>query len=385
MCRASRSIVLLTCWIGLGALARADGGMFPQPAGSGESADQRAVVAFDNGRQTLILQTAYAGDRGDFAWVIPVPIRPQASEIGTVATDIFDDLYELTEPTAIHNYDGHAGCMPGCSSSGSQQYRSVKVWETLQVDEYEVSVLSTSESSDLVGWLNSNGYGYPSGHQEELDYYVNKSWFFVAAKISPEVEATTGGAMRPLRLTFDASEPVYPLRISAVSSHDEVEVLLYVVARHRVTLTNYNSEEIKLTSRFGGGNFSAYYEGQFRDSLARAGASSMLVEYAGRLPDDLAAVYGPELGLGEGEFFITRLRTYLTQNEMQEDVVMTQAGSDDSFAIRVAAGPDNSSNVRLAALSLFFVLGTMLALPTRSRVNLMRSLLLAGIFALLIL
>ncbi len=355
--------------------AWADGGMFPtQRAGSAASADQRAIVVFDGTHETLILQTAYEGDAPEFAWVIPVP--GLLSSASTIAPDVFDDLYLLTEPAAYGYFGYRAQGLLGCSSSsGVGRFRTVRVWDILQVDNYELTILSAGESSDLEDWLNANGYSYPAGHQDKLDYYVSKSWFFVAAKIRTAAQdgdnATSppglGGddrgeeqQMRPLRFSFATAEPVYPLRISAASSKDEVEVLLYVIARHRITPSNYNSEEVKLTADFRGGDFPAYYEQQFRASLARAGAGSLLVEYAGQLPAYLTNRYGPDLGLSAGDFYITRLRTYMSSQEMEEDVVMTQAAADDNFSIWVAVPTPTETNVRLAAVGLLLLLTAIL-------------------------
>ncbi len=398
MSATSLRLLLVVCLFSLVQTAWADGGMFPrQFAGSAESADQRAIVVYDGGHETLILQTAYEGDGGDFAWVIPVPALLGAGDIGTVAPDIFDDLYYLTEPTAYGYFGYNAQGVFGCSSSTAREYQSVRVWEPLQVDDYEVTILSADDSSDLVEWLNANGYAYPAGHQGELNYYVNKSWFFVAAKISltdgrngNNGPPSTGGdygeegeEMRPLRLSFNTAEPVYPMRISAVSSEDEIEVLVYIIARHRMRSTNFNTEQVQLTSQFHGGDFPAYYEEQFRSSLARAGVGSLLVEYAGHLPRYLVNIHGADLGLGAGEFYITRLRTYLTHNEMQEDVVMTQAATDNNFAIYVMAPVTPDTNIRLAGIGLLFALAAMLGFTSGNRHNLIRALLLAAVIALL--
>ena len=166
--------------------------------------------------------------------------------------------------------------------------------------------------------------------------------------------------MRPLRFSFATAEPVYPLRISAASSKDEVEVLLYVIAHHRTVPSNYNTEEVKLTGDFQGGDFPAYYEQQFRASLARAGAGSLLVEYAGQLPAYLTNRYGPDLGLSAGDFYITRLRTYMSSQQMQHDVVMTQAAGDDNFSIWVAVPTPAETNVRLAAVGMLLLLTAIL-------------------------
>ncbi|MFQ5811238.1 MAG: DUF2330 domain-containing protein [Armatimonadota bacterium] len=361
--------------------AQSDGGMFPVLAGSGASADQRAVVAFDGSRETLILQTAYQGDGSDFAWVIPVPEQLAAGDIGTADPLIFDDLYDLTEPRARGG--GGRGLL-GCGSAGGQRLASVRVWETLHVDGYEVAILSAAESADLEAWLNQNGYAFPSGHQDALNYYVGKSWFFVAARMSPDASGQAGEA-RPLRLRFDAAEPVYPMRISAASSDSEVEVLRYVIAAHRVTSANYVAEAVRLNALYRGGDFGAYYEGQFRESLTRAGPGSLLVEYAGELPRYVASAYASDLGLGSGTHHVTRLRSYLQPHHMAEDIFFEDASSDEPFEVRVASAASPEVRVRLAHAGVLLCLAAMLGLASGNRRGLVRALLGSALIALLLL
>ena len=138
-------------------------------------------------------------------------------------------------------------------------------------------------------------------------------------------------------------------------------MLLYIIARHRMTSANYSTHDVELTSDFAGGDFTEFYEQQFRASLAQAGAGSLLLEYAGQLPQWHIDMDGEDLGLGGGDFYVTRLRTYLTQDEMQEDVVIKQAATDGGFGIVVAAAPPTHARARLAGLSLVLGLAVMLA------------------------
>ena len=398
MRHAIRGGLLMACLCAPTQAAWADGGMFPVFAGSGESADQRAVVVFDGGRETLILQTAYEGDGSDFAWVIPVPEQLGASDIGTADPRLFDDLYYLTEPRG-YAYGGGAGAGCGCggSSGSGPPSMSVRVWETLRVDDYEVAILSAGDSSDLAAWLNGNGYAFPAGHEDELDYYVAKSWFFVAVKMSPARDddnapsppglggENRGEEARPLRLRFDTPEPVYPMRISAATTNDDAEVLLYVIGPHRVTSRNYNTEHVRLTALFRGGDFGAYYDEQFRESLAGAGAGSLLVEYAGTLPDYIASTHAGDLGLGAGTYYVTRLRSYLQPYEMQEDIALIDAPDDDDFQVQVAVAPAfDESRIRLAAAGSLFALAAVFGLASGRRDALVRALLAAAVMALLL-
>ena len=378
----------------------ADGGFFGELADSATTVDQRAVVVFDGSRETLIIQTAYDGDATDFAWVIPVPALVGAGDIGTVEPAIFEDLYYLTEPSA-YVYTGQA--LTGCGGGNQQgeDERTVRGWTQLQVDGYDLAVLSATESADLQKWLNENGYAFPAGHEGELAHYVNKAWFFIAAKMNPSAEQDALGEepplgpdgnygsgrlenqMRPLRISFPTTEPVYPMRISRVSTRSEAEILLYVIARHRVVSTNYNTDEVKLASDFRGGDFPQYYEAEFRGNLARAGAGSLLVEYAGPLSKYWLDRYQEDLGVGGEGFFVTRLRTYLQPNQMEQDVVMAQAATDDRVAIQIDMMAD-SGNLRIARGGILLLLALAVGISSGRRRRFLGGLLLIAIVVLLI-
>ncbi len=362
--------------------ALADGGMFPVFAGSAASSDQRAVLAFDGGRETLVLQTAYEGDGTDFAWVIPVPVQVGPGDVATADPRIFDDLYELTEPRAYQGAGG--GGVFGCGGSGGGTSRSVRLWQTFHVDGYDVAVLSAGESSDLADWLDQNGYTFPVGQQAALDYYAGKSLFFVAAKLSP-TGSGGGDEARPLRLSFDTPEPVFPMRISSATSSGEVEVLLYVIARHRVTSSNYATQAVQFSALYRGGDFGAYYEQQFRQSLAQVGAGSLLVEFAGILPSYMASAHAADLGLGSGTYYVTRLRSYLQPHEMKEDIVLAEAPNDDPFEVRIASAAPANARVCLARLGTILLIATVLGLVSGGRKGIIRGLLAAGLVALALL
>ncbi|MBC7228904.1 MAG: DUF2330 domain-containing protein [Actinobacteria bacterium] len=69
-----------------------------------------------------------------------------------------------------------------------------------------------------------------------MEEYVRRGWFIAAMRLSPSRAEEEGewqeyelseGMIDPLRFTFEAPEPVYPLRISSLNP-GMTEVLLYV-------------------------------------------------------------------------------------------------------------------------------------------------------------
>ena len=376
----ARVIVVVVGLTLAGGAALADGGFFPVYEGVANTANQRAVVVDHGGAETIVLQTAYNGDASDFAWVIPVP-SVDALEIDTVDPGIFDDLDRITAPRAVTWERSSFVC--GCAGAegdghpGGEQRAGVTVWRTLRVDDYEVAVLSADESVDLTAWLQANGYGFPEGHEDTLQYYVARESFFVAFKIAPHdtngdpaPPGTPGDGvpvphdLRPITLTFATDEIVFPIRISRVSTVERAEVLLYVISRQRVRSSNYRTREVYTERSWSGDNFSQTYDRWLQrtiDELNKERGRGIVVEYAGELPswelNQLQAVLP-----AEGPFFVTRMRTRLDPAQMEEDIMLVADGGRH-FEVEVS---DGVAEVRATVAGGFMLFAGLQALVFRS-------------------
>lgn len=322
--------------------ASADGGFFPVLSGVAETADQRAVIIDRGDAETIVLQTAYEGDASGFAWVIPVPTQiVGASAVGTADPSVFSSLNDLSAPpyySGLGGSTGICGCSGGSDGAGAPDMGGVTLWDSFSVDGYNIAVLSATESGDLAGWLRDNGYAFPEGGEDTLAYYVNKQWFFVAFKIAPSEDSGGGEEFRPITLTFATDELVFPMCISRVSTRQRAEVLLYVVSEHRVQASNYPTRTIQAQRTWAGGDFDAVYDGWFEETMADAGETALVVEFAGELPQWWATEtrFAGLLEPGR-EYFLTRLRTRLTPAQMDEDIVMAAAATDDPLEVVVGS------------------------------------------------
>lgn len=212
--------------------ALADGGFFVmQEYYDVYQPSQKAVILYENGREHLILSVSYEGNAEEFAWVIPVPGKP---DIDVTHPELFYELFELT---MIEEAPGGFGFGPVAEGP------PVEVIAEEVVGPYATATLSAEDPKALVSWLNSNGYLFPAEGEEIINEYIDKHWYFVATKINA-VDDTTGlalseGAIEPLVLSFASDEIVYPLRITSLSSQWP-EVLLYVFADQKVVPRQYS-------------------------------------------------------------------------------------------------------------------------------------------------
>jgi hypothetical protein len=183
-----------------GGSALAQGLMAPaDQEGSGKQpymkvVDQKAAIYFSKGKEDLIVSPSFEGPATKFAWVIPVPSIPK---VQILKGSLFHELSRAVE-------------------TGGE---GATVVERKVVGAYDVSVLSAKDSRDLMRWLRSHGYNLSERATEPLRYYVDKHWYFVAARIeNPDIShGLTTGTLAPLRLTFATRRPVFPARFSSVN------------------------------------------------------------------------------------------------------------------------------------------------------------------------
>lgn len=155
----------------------ADGGFFVPPRYNDiYQPSQKAIIIYDNGREDLILQVRYEKGAENFAWVVPVPEYP---EVDKSDAKLFEELYSITTPT------------PGAAPSESGEEKAavpsgVEVLERKRVGIYDVSILSATDPSALIEWLNKNGYNFPEEAESIVDFYIAKDWYFVAMRIDLE-------------------------------------------------------------------------------------------------------------------------------------------------------------------------------------------------------
>jgi len=182
--------------------------------------DQKAAVFFDGKTEDLVISPSFKGNATEFAWVVPVPAKPNVS---IVKGALFHDLANIVYPPQLPEYDDvNAGiAMP--------RAKSVRVIERKTVGAYDVSVLDASDAGALLDWLKVNQYYLPEAAKRPMQWYIDRHWTFVASRIKvPSIaHGLATGTLAPLKLRFPAKHPMYPMRLSSANA-DPFSVLIYV-------------------------------------------------------------------------------------------------------------------------------------------------------------
>jgi hypothetical protein len=330
----------------------ADGGFFPDSIYRDlYESTQKAVILYGNstgnctgnctGNYTehLILSVSFEGDAQDFAWVIPVPSKP---EIAVADPELFRELSDFTA-TEFPGGGGGFQCFGGGAGGPTQD--GVDVIEEKVVGPYATAILSATNATALTDWLNANGYVFPEQSEEILSEYIEKEWYFVATKINA-VEEDTGyalaeGAIEPIVLSFVSNQTVYPLRISSLSATNATapEVLLYVFADHVMVPEQY-------PLYIGYGNWT---ENAFTLEFANNVSIEDLSKYY--ILPELLSTYLP----GD-EFYLTKLRGSISADQMV-DIELVSYGEGDSLYSLAETQADRSDVVVLT-----FIVGPVFGL-----------------------
>jgi TonB family protein len=212
------------------------------------------VLMRDGTRTVLSMQNDYQGPPEDFALVIPVPVVLKEDDVRILRSELFDRVETLASPRLVEYWEEDP-CMEGTIGLGNvgligrgggtgQGYggrgdtTSVKIEAQFAVGEYDIAILSATESSGLETWLRDNGYNIPDGAEPLLRPYVQQDMKFFVAKVDPkkvEFGANGRAKLSPLRFHYDSKDFVLPVRLGLINAPDpssggKQDLLIHIIA-----------------------------------------------------------------------------------------------------------------------------------------------------------
>ena len=261
------------------------------------------VVLMRSGTKTVLsMQNDYEGPPEDFSLVIPVPEVLSREDVRTLPRDVFDRVDRLAAPrlveyeeqdpcrrvhtsrmsaASVGSIDALLGSVPTRRSIGS----TVQVLARFEVGEYDIHILSASDSLGLEGWLRENGYNLPAGTAAALRPYIQSGTkFFVARVDTARVQFRGGRAiLSPLRFHFDSDRFSLPIRLGLLNSSGAQDLVVHILGRDvRYHAANYPNVPIPTNLRVErreAENFSRYYERLLRRTWQRH-PGAVITEYA---------------------------------------------------------------------------------------------------------
>jgi hypothetical protein len=161
----------------------------------------------------------------------------------------------------------------------------VRIEAQFTVGEYEVVVLSASDSMGLDTWLRQNRYQIPAGAEPILRPYVQAGMKFFVAKVDVKKVQFEGGMamLSPLRFHYDAETFGLPVRLGLLNSAGTQDLIVHILARgKRYEVANYpnvtipTNYDVADSARSG---FGAFYAALF-DRTLQMHPGAVVTEYA---------------------------------------------------------------------------------------------------------
>ncbi len=333
----------------------------------------KVVMVRDGNRTVLTMVNDFQGDARDFAMVVPSPTVLQREQIHVTDNTVVDHLDAYSAPRLVEYFDPDP-CQPvvmmermmtlGASaptemadSSARSKALGVTVEAQYLVGEYDILILSATQSDGLATWLTENGYTIPDGAAAVLGSYIKQGMKFFVAKVNLEAHAQQGGGvLRPLQIAFESPKFMLPIRLGMVNSKGSQDLLLYTLTRKgRVETANYRTvrmptdAEIPVTTK---DRFGETYKALYGNSVGKEGGAAVMMEYAWDMgwcdpcaANPLSTEELRELGVfwvdpasalqGRGsEVFVTRLHARYDSESFPEDLRLVETGDRTNFQAR---------------------------------------------------
>lgn len=216
--------------------ASACGGLFCQNVPVDQQSERIIFTVNNDDTITAYVQINYTGSAPDFSWVVPVPSVP-ALDVADIAA--FDELSMLTAPIFVPPQ------MPGCAAipmmsvaeSGSMvDDGAVDVLASGEVGPFAYDVITSPDPQAMVGWLRDNNYRVLPEMEPLIAVYNEEGMVFLAMKLQPDEDVSD---IQPVVMTYDSTQPMIPLRLTAVAANPNMTVLTWIFAEEQAIPVNY--------------------------------------------------------------------------------------------------------------------------------------------------
>jgi hypothetical protein len=263
----------------------------------------QVILVRDGNKTVITMYNDFQGDLKDFAMVVPVPVVLKKSDIKVVNQQIFAMLNEYSKPRLVEYYDQNPcetyynkealrGSIPGATNDvvvmgygTKRKTETVKIEAKYIVGEYDILILSATESAGLKKWLDENGYKIPAGAEEVLQPYIKSNLKFFVVKVNEEEKKKLpGNFLRPIQIRFESPKFMLPIRLGMANADGDQDLIVYAFTKKgRIECTNYRTVSLptgKNIPLFVQNNFGNFYSNLFQHQWDVEGKSVAMLEYA---------------------------------------------------------------------------------------------------------
>jgi hypothetical protein len=328
----------------------------------------QVVIVRDADRTVMTMANDFHGEPRDFAVVIPVPTLITRGQIHIVDKALIDHLDAYSAPRLVEYFDDdpcrrlfamdRAAAPMAQSAVAKEESRAKSLGVTIEarytVGEYDILILSASQSTGLETWLRESGYSIPNGASRVIGSYLKQNMKFFVAKVNLTEQAKLGYSyLRPIQVAYESPKFMLPIRLGTVNAAGPQELFVYVMSRKgRVETTNYRT--VKLPSDidvplYVREEFAPFYKALFNEQVRKDDMTTVFTEYAWDMnwcdpcaADPLSRDELHKLGVfwvnvdnsGAADVFLTRLHVRYDREHFPEDLVFQETGDRANFQAR---------------------------------------------------
>lgn len=371
----ARLTALAIAALGLGAPARADAfcGFFVGGADATlyNNASQ-VVMVHDEDKTVLTMVNNYKGEPRSFALVVPVPVVLEKDLVRVIELAPVDHLDRFSAPRLVEYFDpdpcapqfrpmaaraaGGAPSMQSLDMASNLKKAEVVVEAQYTVGEYDIVILSATQSNALETWLRENHYNIPRGAAAALTPYIRSGLKFFVAKVNLEEQRKSGySTLRPLQFAFPDPRFMLPIRLGMINADGPQDLIVYAITRQfRVEITNYRNPKLPSDQdvpTFVKQDFARFSKDLFSRTLEHDGGKVVFTEHAWNMgwcdpcstpplsPAELAKLgvwWLDQNGGGPGvqQAFVTRLHARYTPQTFPEDLMLKVTRDASNFQSR---------------------------------------------------
>ncbi len=265
------------------------------------NSSSKVALVRDGKRTVITMANDYQGDPTEFAMVIPVPTVITKEQVHISDPALLEHLDAYTSPRLVEYFDdnpcerrlynaeamqdGDTLIVTGSRKAREAEALGVTIEEQFSVGEYDILILSATESDGLQTWLDQNGYKVPEGAEKTLGSYIKQNMKFFVAKVNLEEKAKQGGEMlRPIAVAYESPKFMLPIRLGTVNANGDQDLFIYALTRNgKVETTNYRTVKIpseKELPIFVKDDFGDFYKDMYSTAAEREGGHGVFMEYA---------------------------------------------------------------------------------------------------------
>jgi len=273
-------------------VGKADGQLF-------NKSSQVAIVR-DGTRTVITMGNDFKGEMDEFALVVPVPSVLTREQIHVGERKLLERLDAYSAPRLVEYHDEDP-CAPrrqvlalAARPMGGMRDRQVDaafekmlgvtVEAAYTVGEYDIVLLSATQSQGLEIWLRESGYRIPAHASAALSPYIRQKMKFFVARVNVKEQRKTGyQELRPIQIAFDSPKFMLPIRLGMANAEGPQDMIVYALTRNgRVESSNYQTVKIPSNvevPEFIQQEFGDFYKALFTRSWREHGQRAIATEY----------------------------------------------------------------------------------------------------------